>query len=262
MIPKIIHYCWFGHNPLPELAQKCISSWVNYFPEYEIKEWNEDNFDVNIIPYTAEAFKCKKYAFVSDYARFWILYHYGGLYFDTDVEVLKPMDDIITKGNFLGIEKQLSFVGQARKHRCNPGLGMGCVPGEVFVFDILEMYKSMHFLSKNGEMNQVTIVEYTSDLLYKKGLKNIDGIQYVSNFYVYPDEYFCPLSMDGVLNITNNSYSIHHYMASWSDDGFVGKYYKKAKMWFIKLLPDAIVLKILKMKKKRRDDRNLQNFNY
>lgn len=104
MIPKIIHYCWFGRGPLPELAQKCIASWKKYLPDYEIKEWNEDNFDVNIIPYTAEAYKAKKYAFVSDYARFWILYQYGGIYFDTDVEVIRPMDDIIERGNFMGFE--------------------------------------------------------------------------------------------------------------------------------------------------------------
>ena len=104
MIPKIIHYCWFGRNPLPESAIKCINSWKKFFPDYEIKEWNEDNFDVNIIPYTKEAYEAKKYAFVSDYARFWILYHHGGLYFDTDVEVIKAMDDIIELGPFMGVE--------------------------------------------------------------------------------------------------------------------------------------------------------------
>ena len=104
MIPKVIHYCWFGRNPLPESAVKCINSWRKHFPDYEIKEWNEDNFDVNIIPYTKEAYEAKKYAFVSDYARMWILYHFGGLYFDTDVEVIKPMDDIVKRGPFMGIE--------------------------------------------------------------------------------------------------------------------------------------------------------------
>lgn len=109
MIPKIIHYCWFGRGPLPELAQKCITSWKKYLPDYEIKEWNEDNFDVNIIPYTAEAYKAKKYAFVSDYARFWILYKFGGIYFDTDVEVIRPIDDIVERGNFMGFETDPSL---------------------------------------------------------------------------------------------------------------------------------------------------------
>ena len=104
MIPKIIHYCWFGRNPLPDLAQRCIASWRKFLPDYEIREWNEDNFDVNSIPYTAEAYRQKKYAFVSDYARFWIMYHYGGLYFDTDVEIICPMDDIIERGCFMGFE--------------------------------------------------------------------------------------------------------------------------------------------------------------
>ena len=101
MIPKVIHYCWFGRNPLPPLAIKCIESWKKFLPDYEIKGWNEDNFDVNIIPYTQEAYQAKKYAFVSDYARFWILYKYGGIYFDTDVEVIRPLDDIIARGPFM-----------------------------------------------------------------------------------------------------------------------------------------------------------------
>ena len=104
MIPKIIHYCWFGHNPLPESAIKCIESWKKFFPDYEIREWNEDNFNVDIIPYTKDAYEAKKYAFVSDYARFWILEKFGGLYFDTDVEVIKSMEDIIAEGAFLGAE--------------------------------------------------------------------------------------------------------------------------------------------------------------
>ena len=104
MIPKTIHYCWFGKTPLPTFAKECIKSWRKYLPDYEIKEWNEESFNVNIIPYTKEAYESKKYAFVSDYARFWILYNYGGLYFDTDVEVIKPMDDIIKKGAFMGCE--------------------------------------------------------------------------------------------------------------------------------------------------------------
>ena len=104
MIPKVIHYCWFGGNPLPELAKICIDSWKKYLPDYEIKEWNETNFDLDSCEYIREAYNCKKWAFVSDYARFWILYNYGGLYFDTDVEILNPLDDIIKCGSFMGNE--------------------------------------------------------------------------------------------------------------------------------------------------------------
>ena len=106
MIPKIIHYCWFGGKPLPKLAQKCKASWEKFFPDYEIKEWNEQNFDVNQVMFTEEAYKLKNYAYVSDYVRFWVLYHYGGIYFDTDVEVIRPLDDIIAHGSFLGFECQ------------------------------------------------------------------------------------------------------------------------------------------------------------
>ena len=105
MIPKTIHYCWFGKNPLPEIAVKCINSWKNFFPDYEIKEWNEDNFDLTSCDYCKEAYAVKKWAFVSDYARFKILYEYGGIYFDTDVEVIKNMEDIIKKGAFIGRER-------------------------------------------------------------------------------------------------------------------------------------------------------------
>ena len=127
MIPKTIHYCWFGRNQLPPLAIKCIESWKRYLPDYEIKEWNEDNFDVNIIPYTREAYAVKKYAFVSDYARFWILYKYGGLYFDTDVEIIKPLDDIIARGPFMGCEKDAMSDG-ATALAVAPGLRQGVKP--------------------------------------------------------------------------------------------------------------------------------------
>ena len=146
MIPKVIHYCWFGRNPLPDSALKCIESWKKYLPDYDIKEWNEDNFDVNIIPYTAEAYKLKKYAFVSDYARFWILYKYGGLYFDTDVEVIKPMDDIIARGPFMGLEKEDLSV--EKRNLINSGLGLGMRKGEVVLLDILKSYEKDHFVKK------------------------------------------------------------------------------------------------------------------
>ena len=92
---KVIHYCWFGGKPLPRSAEKCIASWKKFLPEFEIVRWDESNFDVNAIPYTREAYSAGKYAFVSDYARFWILYHNGGLYFDTDGEVINNLDDIL-----------------------------------------------------------------------------------------------------------------------------------------------------------------------
>lgn len=267
MIPKVIHYCWFGRNPLPPLAEKCIASWKRFFPDYEVKEWNEDNFDVNSIPYTQEAYRVKKYAFVSDYARFWILYHYGGLYFDTDVEVIKPMDDIVARGAFMGCEndarksKQSLLDASAIGVGCNPGLGLGCAPGEALLQELLELYVSMHFLGENGEMNQTTIVEYTTRLLVKKGLRWTSEIQQVADFYIYPKEYFCPLGMDGVMELTENSRSIHHYMASWGTKSKKKFYWSRCKEWMKKWFPSTITSYILRTKKKKRDERNKKLFN-
>lgn len=215
-IPKTIHYCWFGGAPLPKSAVKCIKSWKKYFPNYEIKEWNETNFNVNIIPYTAEAYKAKKYAFVSDYARFWILYKYGGLYFDTDVEVIKNMDDIIAKGAFMGCEhesikgKPVASLGVA------PGLGLGTPPNNPFYSEVLHIYENMKFILENGVINNENIVTTTSKLLCSKGMQNINIIQLVDGIYIYPKDYFCPKDYStGKLKITNNTRSIHHYDASW-----------------------------------------------
>lgn len=220
MIPKVIHYCWFGRNPLPSLAKKCIESWKKYLPDYEIKEWNEDNFDVNIIPYTQEAYQAKKYAFVSDYARFWILYKYGGLYFDTDVEVIKPMDDIIARGPFMGCENDandtsIASVVSGLGLGVNPGLGLGVNSGLGLYKEIIDMYAILHFVNKDGTHNQKTIVQYTTEILCKHGLKEVNEIQECAGVWIYPKEYFCPLDQTLTLHITSNTRSIHHYDSSW-----------------------------------------------
>ena len=224
MIPKVIHYCWFGRNPLPESARKCIESWKKYLPDYEIKEWNEDNFDVNIIPYTAEAYKLKKYAFVSDYARFWILYKYGGLYFDTDVEVIKPMDDIIARGPFMGCENEAQpganpknlGVAPGLGLGVNPGLGLGVNPGLGLYQEILDFYNDMHYLLPNGTISTETVVTITTKLLCKKGLHNTSEVQCVEGVWIYPKEYFCPKDVTtNKLKLTDKSVCIHHFAGSW-----------------------------------------------
>lgn len=216
MIPKTIHYCWFGRNPLPESAVKCINSWRKFFPDYEIKEWNEDNFDVNSIPYTAEAYQARKYAFVSDYARFWILYHFGGVYFDTDVEVIKPMDDIIEKGPFMGIEvigMDDTFVSYPL---VNPGLGMSAEPGMLFYNEMLEHYGSINYLDPCGKQIGGTVVMHTTGLMIKYGLKPGNSYQKIVGISIYPSDYFNPFDdLTGRLRETENTRSIHWYAASW-----------------------------------------------
>lgn len=209
MIPKIIHYCWFGGKELPKLAQKCINTWKIYFPDYEIKEWNESNFDINCCVYVSEAYAAKKWAFVSDYARFWILYNYGGIYFDTDVEVIKPYDNILKRGAFIGCESGSSKI--------NPGLGIACESGLEIYKEILEFYDKLHFKNSDGTYNLQTVVEYTSDIFIKYGFQNSGNIENIEDVYIYPEEYFCPLNFRTMeMVITNKSYSIHHYSASWT----------------------------------------------
>ena len=249
MIPKIIHYCWFGCGPLPELAQKCIASWKKYLPDYEIKEWNEDNFDVNIIPYTAEAYQAKKYAFVSDYARFWILYRYGGIYFDTDVEVIRPIDDIIERGNFMGFETdpKPQLKADASEASVAPGLGLGVNPGLGLIKKMLDFYEGRHFEFVPGGIGQLTIVHIATEVLRKAGLKQQQGIQQVDDMWIYPAEYFCPINLKtGRIHVKPNTRTIHHYAGTWQDKHFSFKELIK------KVLPESLLLKVIAVKTKRK----------
>lgn len=225
MIPKIIHYCWFGRNPLPESAKKCIDSWRKFLPDYEIKEWNEDNFDINISAYTKEAYRLKKYAFVSDYARIWILYHHGGIYFDTDVEVISPnINSIISKGPFLGREKG----EDGTDSNIAFGLGMSATPKMDFLGLLLETYNRRHFACWSGK-NPETIVTFVSKIIIHDScnIEHLDsGIDKYKGFFVHPSEVLCPMSYyTGDVDITLNTASIHHYTSLWvsKEDGFIDK---------------------------------------
>ncbi len=224
MIPKIIHYCWFGGKPLNKLGKKCLKSWKKYFPDYEIVEWNESNFDFDACAYTRDAYKEKKWAFVSDFARYKILYEYGGLYFDTDVEVVRPMGDLIEKGAFMGCENPDLSVPVS----VNPGLGFAMPKGHPFAKEMLEHYENSSFYNEDGSINLYTIVDRTTDLLKQHGLQQTTDVQCVADVHVYPAEYFCPINMQtGRLKKTKNTRSIHRYAASWVDkkSRFRGKVY-------------------------------------
>lgn len=225
---KKIHYCWFGGNAISESAIECINSWKKFFPDYEIIEWNEFNYDVNCCAYSREAYEAKKWAFVSDLARFKILYEYGGLYFDTDVEVIKSFDDIVTAGSFMGCEK--NFV--------NPGVGIGYEYNKEsanFLKEIISFYDSIHFLLEDGSFNQKTIVEYTTDLLKKHGYVENGMQQQVCGMTIYPSDVLCPFDPEtGILSISNNTVSIHRYDSSWY--GEREKYISKKKTVFCRLM--------------------------
>lgn len=187
---------------------------------YSNQEWNEDNFDVNMIPYTAEAYAAKKYAFVSDFARFWILYKHGGLYFDTDVEVIKPLDDIIARGNFMAYECPSPEAGGMEKSIA-PGLGLGVNPGLGLLKDLIDTYSNMHYMVDGKLVSTKTIVNFTSEAFHKAGIKKIDDdMDFSADCYLYAPEFFCPLDHHtGILTLTNKSRSIHHYTASWKTKG-------------------------------------------
>lgn len=232
MIPKVIHYCWFGKKPLPPMAIKCINSWKKFLPDFEIKEWNEKNFNISIIPYTAEAYKKKKYAFVSDYARFWILYNYGGIYFDTDVEIIQSLEPIITKGAFLGCENAPEQ--ESSETFVNPGLGMASPPKLQIFKDILDSYQADRF-TKNGSLNLTTIVTRTTNILKKHGLHNSSNIQQIECLNIYPTEYFCPINyVTKEKKVTSNTYTIHHFAASWVSEydnmPFLERFWKRCHL--------------------------------
>lgn len=206
MIPKKIHYCWFGGNPLPELAQKCIASWKKYCPDYEIVEWNETNFNINCCDYVREAYTAKKWAFVSDVARLYALVNYGGIYMDTDVEVLRPLDDLLEYEAVSGFEA---------KDRIPTGL-MACREGQSLFVELLHDYDNAHFVKEDGTYDTTTNVTRITNICLKYGLRLNNTMQTVNGFTLLPYDYLCPKNVETrVLTITENTYVIHHFDGSW-----------------------------------------------
>ncbi|WP_303207254.1 glycosyltransferase family 32 protein [Bacteroides oleiciplenus] len=205
MIPKIIHYCWFGGRILPDLAQKCIASWKEYLFDYEIKEWNEQNFDINNIPYVKEAYEAGKFAFVADYVRLYALYMEGGIYMDTDVEVVRNLDVFLHHSAFLGFESKTTI---------STGI-IASEKGGIWVKEILEYYQERHFIKLDGKLDLTTNVVTITNYMCKCGLKQDNTYQDVLGlFTIYPQDYFSPKSCGRILS-TKNTYCIHYFAGSW-----------------------------------------------
>ncbi|NFL87191.1 glycosyl transferase [Clostridium botulinum] len=206
MIPKIIHYCWFGKKPLPKFAKKCINSWKKYCPDYKIIEWNEDNFDLSCNTYVKEAYESEKWAFVTDYVRLYALFTMGGIYMDTDVEVIKPLDLFLNDNAFSGFECE---------DRVPTGI-MGAEKNHKFIKTLMQDYRQRKFVNEDGKYDCTTNVVVITQYCIKQGLK-LDGTkQIVCDFTLYPSEYFCPKNYrTKVLNITKNTCAIHHFDGSW-----------------------------------------------
>ena len=208
MIPHKIHYCWFGNNPKSKLICKCISSWKKFFPDWEIIEWNESNYDVNKNEYISQAYKQKKWAFVVDYARFDILNECGGIFFDTDVEVLRSLPE-----KFLEYH---AFTGFESDYTVNPGLVFAAEPHQPMLQKIMSAYRNKQFGEKiEGRMEN--IVDIVTSVLDHNGLIRNNTFQIVSGVAVFPKEYFCCFNHEiQAFEIGENTISIHHYVASWS----------------------------------------------
>ena len=216
MIPKVIHYCWFGGNPIPKEYKKYIESWKRFLPDYEIKEWNENNYDVHCIPFSKESYEVKKFAYVSDYARLKILYENGGVYFDTDVELIKSIDDILQKGPFLAFEKHTKGREEDKK-LVNVGLGFACEKGNPIIKEIMDYYEHNHYILPDGTVKQIPIVYITTEVLQEHGLVASESpLEVDGGFTVYPWEYFCPMEyLSSKIEVTENTRTIHHYTATW-----------------------------------------------
>ena len=235
MIPKIIHYCWFGRNPLPETTKEYIKTWKKYCPDYEIIEWNENNFDMDCCIYVREAYEAKKWAFISDYVRLKVLYEHGGIYMDTDVEVCKSFDDLLGYSAWSGFESD----------SCIPTGTMASDKQNEWIGNLLKYYDGRHFKNENGDFdlttNVVTITKITKEI-YNINLNNKRQV-FGNNYLLLPFEYLCAKSLEnGKIYKTNNTYTIHHFNGSWLTPWMSCRH--KFKLILVKIFGVAFVNKI------------------
>ena len=211
MIPKTIHYCWFGGKEKPKNVIKIINSWKKFCPDYEIKEWNESNFDININRYTKDAYDCAKWAFVSDVARLYALHTHGGIYMDTDVEIVKSLDELLSNKAFIGFEGS-EWIGTNI---------IGAEKGNNIISEFLSRYNKLKFKNEDGSSNTTTNVEHLTSLLSERYNLKRNGLeQNLEDITIYPTDYFCPYDyINGKLSLTKNTYSIHWYSQSWIKRG-------------------------------------------
>lgn len=222
MIPKVIHYCWFGGNPKSEVVKKCIESWKKFCPDYKIIEWNESNYDVTKHPFIKKAYEFKKWAFVSDYARVDILYHHGGIYLDTDVELVASLNLFLKYDFYAGFEST-PFVAF--------GLGFGSIEGHQVLKDILDYYDRLEFPDSSFGLSMVSCPRIQTEILAKHGMVCNNQNQVFDGCHIFSTEYFCPISFKtGETVITDKTVSIHHYDMSWNTESFKKSKYREWKL--------------------------------
>ena len=209
-IPKVIHYCWFGKGKMPALAEKCIKSWKKYCPQYKIVCHNEENFDITENRYAKEAYEAGKWAFVSDYVRLKVLYDEGGIYLDTDVELIKPLDKLIEETGYMGFDDNGII---------STGLGFACEKGNELVGALLKDYDNISFVLPDGSYDMTPCPDRNTKTMISLGMNTDNKDQVFMGIHMLPEDYLCPMKYyTGRKIITKNTYSIHHFCASWTSD--------------------------------------------
>ena len=236
MIPKKIHYCWFGHGEMPPMAKDCIVSWHEHMPDWEYKLWNEDNFDVTSNSYTREAYNAKKFAFVSDYVRLYALEREGGVYMDVDFAVYKPFDDLLGYRAFAGFE--------GSKHQ---PVMMGVCASEAhgeWVLEMLNAYLDRHFIHADGSLDMRTNVQFVTAIMAANGFLQNGKEQDYKDLHVFPVDYFCPRLTTGEYIRTDNTYCEHLGLNSWAGNA------PRWKNWMKRLLGQKTMTRLILLKRK------------
>lgn len=243
MIPKIIHYCWFGKNPKPKLAKKCIKSWKKKCPDYKIIEWNEDNFNISEAPlYVRQAYEAKKWAFVTDYVRLKVVYDNGGIYLDTDVEVKKSLDSLLNYSAYFGFENM---------QQINTGLGFGAEKYSSVLYEIIKQYDNIPFIRDDGKYDNTTCPMRNTEVFLNMGLIQNNTKQVLGdNVLILPTQFLCPIDYEsGVKNITSDTYSIHWFSASWHSkeekkiyNKWIKRKKRKEKIDYIVHIPNRVMM--------------------
>ena len=207
MIPKIIHYCWFGGKPMPKLERRCMESWQQKLPNYKIMRWDETTFDVYSHPFTAAAYKAKKYAFVADYVRLYALQQYGGIYLDTDIEIVKPFDNLLHYSAFGGFETPTIM---------QTGV-LAMTPGNIVFKEFFDVYQHIPYeVDEKGENKTLPNSAILAHILSNHGLRLDDSRQSIEGMEIFPQEYFCPINQaTRQIVVTPNTYTIHYLSGSW-----------------------------------------------
>lgn len=234
MIPKIIHYCWFGRGEKTDLAQKCIESWKKFLPDYELKEWNEVNFDISINQYVHEAYENRKFAFVTDYVRLYAIYTEGGIYMDTDVEVLGNYDRFLHHHAFSGFETDGNV----------PTGMMAAEKGSVWAKDLLDQYDNRAFVQPDGSFDMTTNTAVITNYMIGKGLiLNNQYQDFPELCTMYPADYFCPKDhRTGKIRCTKNTVCIHHFAGSWLNHSFLHDFRHQLKLTLVKVFGERLIV--------------------